>query len=124
MKEPNSKTILVVEDQQDLRVLIQQALELDGYSVVTATNGLEALNVLKEGLKPKLILLDLTMPVMDGWEFLDQQKQSPELKKIPVIVLTAAATKKTPDGVAGFLKKPFALDILLKETEKAVSDEQ
>lgn len=84
--------VLVVEDDLETLASIRDVLELDGYSVVTAGHGEEALARLRELPLPKVILLDLMMPIMDGWEFLSRLKQSARLARIPVIVMTAVGS--------------------------------
>ncbi|WP_222615273.1 response regulator [Persicimonas caeni] len=85
-----TKPILIVEDEIDIRETLMSFLELKGYTVTTASNGREALKRLEEGLEPCLILLDLMMPTMDGWEFRTRQLADPDLADIPVLVLTGA----------------------------------
>ena len=86
------KRILLVEDDADIRLQVVLALELEGYEVVQASNGKEALALLRssspEGL-PCCIILDLMMPVMDGWEFRRRQREDPALASVPVVVLSA-----------------------------------
>jgi CheY-like chemotaxis protein len=81
-------TVLVVDDERDVRQLLSTYLNLQGFSVITASNGREALTRLGE-VRPCLILLDLMMPVMDGLEFRQQQRQDPQLSHIPVVCLSA-----------------------------------
>ncbi len=85
--------ILVVEDDPDLRETTRDILELEGFKAFTAENGEEALQVLEETKLPCLILLDLMMPVMDGWEFLEAFKNDHKdlFGKIPVVVISAVA---------------------------------
>src|SRR3982074_3818832 len=87
-RSPN-KNILVVEDDPDIRAALTQILSDDGYAVATAANGQEAIDHLRRTSPPALILLDLMMPVMDGWQFRSHQKQDPALKSIPVVIVTA-----------------------------------
>jgi CheY-like chemotaxis protein len=82
--------ILVVEDDRDLRSSLCEALELEGYVAVCAENGEAALRHLATGARPCVILLDLMMPVMDGWTFRRELQKDPSLAAIPVIVMTAA----------------------------------
>lgn len=86
------KNILIVEDNPDLRELERQILEMNGFNVATAENGLEALRCLQRGAHPCLILLDLMMPVMSGWEFLASlTDEHPHLlEKAPIVVVSAA----------------------------------
>jgi CheY-like chemotaxis protein len=109
---PAERSILLVEDDQDVREAIQQALEFEGYQVRTARHGDEALQALRTGTRPALILLDLMMPVMDGWEFLKRRAEQPELTGTPVIVFSAAGDRATPSGVSAIIRKPVDLDVL------------
>src|SRR5215475_8727555 len=96
--------VLVVEDDPELREMMAQRLHLAGFAPVTASNGHEALQLLRMGFPAKLILLDLTMPLMDGWAFRAVQRRDPSLADIPVIVVT----ERDPSGVdaAACLCKP------------------
>jgi CheY-like chemotaxis protein len=108
--------ILLVEDDFAIRETVAEVLESDGFQVTCAHNGAEALRLLGEGHRPGLILLDLMMPVMDGWEFRLAQRRNPEIASIPVIVLSAGAGQegRLPMlAAAAFLPKPFELDQLL-----------
>jgi CheY-like chemotaxis protein len=106
-------TVLVVEDEEDLREMLRDALELNGYAVVTASDGRDALGKLDtiDGLC--LVLLDLLMPVMNGWEFVELlRKRSGRLAAVPVVVHSSAPAS-APAGVARVLQKPVAFDQLL-----------
>jgi CheY-like chemotaxis protein len=104
--------ILLVEDEPEVREVITAVLETEGYRVRSASNGLEALDILRGGLRPCMIVLDLMMPVMDGWQFRAEQLCDPELLKIPTIVYSAlghideAVEKLNVAG--GFQKGDFA----------------
>ncbi|HVJ66014.1 MAG TPA: response regulator [Bdellovibrionota bacterium] len=113
------KKILVVEDNEELRMLMEIALESEGFRVESAPNGLEALNLLKEASAPDLILLDLMMPVMSGQEFIESRKQLPELNEIPLLVFSAAA-ENVPKGFP-FLRKPVDLHHLLSEVQSLIA---
>jgi len=107
---------MVVEDDFDIRDTLAQILEAEGYSVSGAANGAEALEVLEKGATPALILLDLMMPVMNGWQFRAEQLKRPELADIPVVVISADAgvgKKAEAIGAADSLKKPVPLETLL-----------
>ena len=112
------KLVLVVDDDADIRRILREVLEDEGYAVATAGDGREALDQLRAlPAPPSLILLDLMMPVMDGWQFRDVQAKDAALGGIPVIVLSADAavqTKASSLGVAGHLKKPVQLEALLQ----------
>src|SRR3954447_10708463 len=108
-------TILVVDDDPDVRTLLETCLGLEGFDVRTASNGSDALMRLHDTL-PFLILLDLMMPVMDGIEFRVRQCAQPRYRDIPVVCLSArhdAGQTATSLGLAGFLGKPFDLETLL-----------
>jgi CheY-like chemotaxis protein len=107
--------VLIVEDDADLREMMAQLLALEGYRAKTVANGQEALDYLKQEGVPELILLDLMMPVMDGWEFRRRLAEDPALASLPVVVLSALdqARAADVDGVA-FLKKPLDFDRLVE----------
>jgi len=107
--------ILIVEDDADLREMMAQLLTLEGFKASTVANGREALEYLSQGDKPDVILLDLMMPVMDGWEFRRQQQARADLSKVPVIVLSALDQTRAADvNAVAFLKKPLDFDRLLE----------
>ena len=110
----NPCPVLIVEDDEDLREMMAQLLSIEGFKAATVANGREALAYLHAN-KPDVILLDLMMPVMDGWEFRRQQKADPDLAHVPVIVLSALdqARAEAVDAAA-FLKKPLDFDRLLR----------
>ena len=109
-------TIFIVEDDVDTREMLGKFLELEGYRVETASNGRQALDRLSEGLKACVIVLDLMMPVMDGWQFRREQVQHAALKSIPVIVVSAAGRDRLEKIEAnGYLSKPIDLEELLKQ---------
>ncbi len=107
---------MVVEDDVETRELIAEVLRDDGYDVQTAANGAEALATLRTRTLPSLILLDLMMPVMSGWQFLDERAADQSLARIPVLVLSADPTRQLASarGVVAVVGKPFDLPRLLK----------
>ncbi len=110
--------ILLVEDDVDIRIDLADLLRAEGYDVVTAANGKEALDWLHEdGHRVSLILLDLMMPVMNGWDFRARQLEEPALLSIPVVLLSGAgdvARHASALKTAGYLIKPLRLDSLLR----------
>jgi CheY-like chemotaxis protein len=104
-------SILSVEDDQRSLEALAELLRYDGYAIVSARNGREALDRLADSPRPGLILLDLSMPVMDGWEFRRQQRSDPALAGIPVIV-TAALVSAAPTGVMAVAPKPVDMNKL------------
>lgn len=106
--------ILIVEDDADLREMMAQLLTLEGFRTEAVANGRDALDYLRKGDPPDLILLDLMMPVMDGWEFRRRQREDPALATVPVVVLSALDQTRAADlGGTAFLKKPLDFDRLL-----------
>ena len=106
--------VLIVEDDEDLREMMAQLLTLEGYDAATVSNGREALEYLHKATTPNVILLDLMMPVMDGWEFRRQLEADPELAPVPVIVLSALDQVRASNiHAAAYLKKPLDFDRLL-----------
>src|SRR5438445_696734 len=83
------RDVLLVDDDFEICDTLSQLLQDEGYSVATASNGLEALHYLRGATLPRLILLDLMMPVMNGWQFRHEQQRDPELASIPLVVLSA-----------------------------------
>jgi CheY-like chemotaxis protein len=113
--EQSSKRVLVVDDDGAIRGFVAEVLMDEGYEVKTAGNGNEALAVSREW-QPDLIVLDLMMPVMDGWAFRARQRQVDALAGVPVVITSAANNLRTHrDGLEPcvLLPKPFELDDLL-----------
>ena len=111
------RPVLIVEDDADLREMMAQLLTLEGYQIETVANGREALEYLNDAPRPDVILLDLMMPIMDGWEFRRRQQGDPALADVPVIVLTAldqAQARAADLNGVDFLKKPLDFDRLLE----------
>ena len=107
-------SILLVEDDDFIRQEISEALEDEGYQVSTAAHGKEALAILAEGTRPSVVLLDLMMPVMNGWEFLKAFKKEDRFTGIPVVILSAFADRATIIGgdAISVLRKPINLNAL------------
>jgi CheY-like chemotaxis protein len=108
--------VLVVDDDDDLRDVVMSVLGSHGYHVIGASNGLAAIEVVRQrGSRPAAIVLDLNMPIMDGWAFLDARCAEPLLAHVPVVVTSAAPDRWGVGlpGVAVFLRKPVSMASLL-----------
>lgn len=117
--------MLIVEDEPDIRGLVAEALELEGYAVVQAANGQEGIDALKALDIPDLILLDLMMPVKDGYDFRIEQAREPRWRNIPVVVMTAdsnAIQRMRQVGGRDNLRKPVDLDDLLAIVERCCAN--
>jgi CheY-like chemotaxis protein len=111
------RRVIVVDDDVAIREVLSQLLQMQGYEVTSACNGREAMACLRLRGEACLILLDLMMPVMDGWTFRDEQRRDPELASIPVVVISAvgdAREKAAALEAAGYLDKPLDYDELLE----------
>jgi two-component system, OmpR family, response regulator VicR len=120
------RTVVCVEDEPEIIDLIRLILGRKGFDLTGATGGLEGLEAIRR-VKPDLVLLDLMMPDMDGWEVYQQMKADPELKEIPVIVVTAKA--QSIDKILGlhiakvddYVTKPFGPQELLQSVERVLA---
>lgn len=120
------REILIIDDECVFCQFLQLALELEGYTVHVAYGGNDALQVLPD-LRPDLILLDLCMPQISGWEVLDSIRRDERLCTIPVVLITALAdevTRRTGERkrVEGFLTKPLAVDEIVKVVRQHLPD--
>jgi CheY-like chemotaxis protein len=111
-------TVLVVDDDEATREAICEALEADGWDTVTASNGLGALTVLAT-IRVDVILLDLMMPAMSGWELLEVVSGDRTLKHVPIVVASASPAALDGMPVTAFLRKPFLARDLLEAVERA-----
>jgi two-component system response regulator VicR len=129
MAKKNNRVILCIEDEQEMIDLIRLILNRRGYDVKGANSGLEGLKLIKKE-RPDLILLDLMMPDMDGWEVYQKMKADEKMKNIPVIVVTARA--QSIDKVLGlhiakvddYIAKPFSPHELMNSVEKVLSGQK
>lgn len=111
----SDRLIMVVDDDRDIRESLAEVLQDEGYAVTGVGNGREALDALDAGAKPRVILLDLMMPVMDGYQFYEHWRARPELKSIPLFVVTAGrASREALPEATHLLAKPLDLDRLLE----------
>ena len=119
----NPAAVLLVEDDRAIVNSLADALRGEGFLVAIAENGREALELLRGGLRPFAIILDLMMPVMDGWDFRNEQLRDPALRDIPVVVITAtgfsANTIRAQFGDVALLSKPVPFSELLALLERA-----
>ena len=113
--------LLVVDDDAELCESMVDALTDAGYEPVTAGDGLRAMMLSRDGQAPRLILLDLMMPDMNGWQFREQQLRDQQTKDIPVVVMTASRDlRRHPVQADAFLFKPFTLDDLLQQVQRVI----
>ena len=118
--------ILAVDDETDVLVIIKTALESEGYEVLTAANGFDALAIAEDSI-PDLILLDLMMPEMSGFEVLENLKQSDKTMEIPIVILTGVSErlkmKEALDkGIIYYITKPFDYQLLLSKVKLAIEE--
>jgi CheY-like chemotaxis protein len=116
---PALHPILIVDDDMDVREVVGELLADEGYETRMCPNGRAALELLRHGARPRLILLDLMMPEMDGWQFRAEQLRDPDLRGIPVVVMTASRGIDRDDlGGAEILQKPVGLGEILEAVER------
>lgn len=115
------KTVLIIEDDHDIRVALRQVFEAADYIVLTVTNGISALELLKVTTPPDLIICDLNMPLMNGESFIGRKKEDPKLKDVPVIVISAHQERlcKLPDVTC--MPKPLDMYKLIKAAKDTIS---
>lgn len=121
----NPIKIVIVDDDQDIRLLLDFNLSGEGYEVLEAANGAEALDIIKTN-EIALVVTDLSMPVMDGYELIKNLKDNPETSKIPVLLLTGREEERvSTEGMTNppddFIPKPFVKADLLEKVEKLLT---
>jgi two-component system, chemotaxis family, chemotaxis protein CheY len=109
----HNKTVLIIDDEEAIRETLRMTLELEGYEVHTAEHGRAGLEALKGTLRPCVLLVDLMMPTMNGWEFVAAVMQDFRLSTIPIVVLTAFPDRAGELPARSVLSKPISLDALL-----------
>jgi DNA-binding response OmpR family regulator len=119
-------SILVVEDQTDIQMTLRLSLEVDGYDVAVASDGREALSAIEHST-PDLVLLDITLPEMSGWDLLSRLRAEERFASLPVIVLSALPPEKVSLrarelGATGYLIKPFDVALLAETVRGALED--
>lgn len=125
MSSFKGKRILAVDDEADVVMIIRTALQTEGYEVATATNGPDALEEAKKN-PPDLVILDVTMPGMDGFEVLRRLKAEEATAQVPVIMLTGVSERgmikeALSSGVDYYVVKPFDFEDLMRKVEQALS---
>ena len=124
----NKKRVMIVDDDPDILKSLKQLLEAEGYKVYTYEDGYECLKGLKEGLNPTLIILDVMMPIMSGWEVHRRLGENPKWKKIPVVFLTARLTETAEEMYQRYgitrIKKPFDIKEFKVRIERILFDKQ
>jgi CheY-like chemotaxis protein len=119
----SAASIMIVEDDADVRETMAQVLESEGHRVTTARDGTDALEAFARGERPELIVLDLMMPGMNGWDLRAALRRDPELASVPVIVVSAIPPGSERLGeldAVEILHKPFELDTLLAAVDRAL----
>jgi len=128
VKKGSRATILIIEDEDDIRTFASRVLELEGYRVLQASDGDEGLR-LAGGNQVALVLLDLRLPGRDGWVVLSQMKSGPELSSIPVVVFTASAaaeqrSQALAGGAADYLVKPLSATSLRESIARILREKR
>lgn len=121
---PAKTTVLIVDDDPDIRFLVTESLSEKGYVVAEAADGRAALSYLQDGGRPCLIFLDLMMPGMDGWEFRAEQMKNSTFSSIPVVLYTAVADPAEANrklGTAGYVRKSMNIDEIHEWAERLCS---
>ncbi len=117
-------TILLVEDNEVVREGMAHVLRREGHAVALAANGREALAALRAGLRPALVLLDMLLPGLDGWRFLEQWRADPALPPAPFVVVTGLAVASqewaASLGACGLIRKPVETEDLLREVARCL----
>jgi CheY-like chemotaxis protein len=114
-------TVLIVEDERELRDTLNEILEDRGFSVVTAANGREGLERLRSITTPCLVLLDLMLPEMSGWEFRQEQLRDADLAVVPVVIISGVADLDRSAASlqpSDLFQKPFDMDRLIEAVER------
>jgi CheY-like chemotaxis protein len=117
LREAPKCSVLVIDDDEGIRTVMAEILELLGYQVTVAADGQEAVDLLDVGLEPAAIVLDMMMPRMDGWTFLSKIRGDPKYRELPVVV-ASAVVGECPLGADAWLQKPFDLADLDREVAR------
>jgi len=124
----NKKKVMIVDDDPDVLQTVRQILEKNGYKVYSFDNGFDCFKLLDEGVKPSLIILDIMMPLMSGWQIHKKLGENPKWKGIPVVFLTGRSTETAIDMCNKYgvhhIKKPFDIKDLKERIENILFDRQ
>ena len=116
------KRVLEVDDDPDIREMVSKLLLSEGYEVVSAVHGQDALEKMEGGFRPDVILLDLMMPVLNGFDVLRVMHRTPRWSSIPVVIVSAnQGLDLVARGTAAIISKPFDLDVLLNTVRQLLS---
>ncbi len=115
-------TVLLVEDNDDIRLLLESALAMRNYRVFAVANGKEAIHLIPSLKEIHIILLDLMMPIMNGWEFLEIRSSLKKIQAIPVVVMSGVSCDKPTGFGITFMPKPVSLSRLFNVLHKIVSE--
>ena len=107
-------SILIIDDDLGIREALKDLLELEGFDVAVAENGRKAIERIQQGVLPRVILLDLMMPQMNGWEFLAARRADSTISAIPVVAVSAFLDQVNDSEIAAVLRKPIDVDQLFK----------
>jgi CheY-like chemotaxis protein len=110
--------VLIVDDDEDLRESVRDLLHRRGYDVGTAADGRAALEILRAAERVCIVLLDLVMPIMDGWRFIEAVRRQSSLASVPIVIVSGHAATHAPEGVAGIVRKPIDLSELFAIVER------
>ena len=119
---PATDRILIVEDDPDIRILLFDLLTYAGYAVVTAANGQQAVDLLENGERPRLMLVDLMLPKVSGTDFLQYMQEDPAFRQIPKIVITAMPRDQVRVVADVVLSKPFVPSAVLGTVQRLLND--
>jgi CheY-like chemotaxis protein len=117
---PNTNRVMVVEDDHDSRASLYQLLTESGYSVITADDGQQALDLLERGIRPRVILIDLMMPEVGGYDLIEVLRRDPELRFTPTVVITAMAKHQVKVIADAVFHKPLEFAPLLSTIHQLV----
>ena len=119
-----SGEVLLIEDDEEIRAALEDALQSEGYHVIAARNGAEGLRALESSAGVSLVLLDLMMPVMNGYEFIGHVRENEDFRGIPLLVVSANAERRRIEGADGVIHKPFDLDRLFDSIRKVQPEKE